>query len=139
VIETTLARPWGEAWAEIPLAYELLLPQIEILLDAAWTVVFESTFTYVSEADEPQLHTDIFAKVIGVAESRNIPYLSVQLQVPAETARVRALETGRLSPEIAARTVKLHEEQALSRFGMTVDVSDHSIDDIVRQVLSKLR
>jgi len=55
-LDHTLVRPEGGRWEEIPLAYELNREQIAPLLRQGWTVVFESTFTYVPAAGPPEFH-----------------------------------------------------------------------------------
>jgi chloramphenicol 3-O-phosphotransferase len=138
-LANTLVRPIHDGWAEIPLAYELLAPQVEILLERGWFVVLESTFTYVPPNGSPEFHADALAQLIEPAERRGIPLLLVQLVADEDVARSRAHRTGRLAPDIVARTTELHSQATLPDPFFRLDVADTTPDELARRVLGEVR
>ena len=138
VVLGTLARPPGNAWAEIPLAYELLTQQLELLLERGWFVVFESTFTYVPERGEPEFHAEQLEAAARVAERRGIPWLLVQLAADGDVARLRAEGTGRIAPEVVAGTIRLHEEARMPSSTLRLETGEATPDELARRILAEL-
>ncbi|MGN6203136.1 MAG: AAA family ATPase [Solirubrobacterales bacterium] len=137
VLERVLLRPPGSIWSQIPLAYELIGEQMEVLLDQGWFVIAESTFTYVSRDAEGDFHGSALARWIEAADARQAPWLLSRLEAPRETILTRARRDGRLDQEIVGATIDLHEETDLPD-AHTVDT--HSLDPAAAaaQILTRL-
>lgn len=138
VLESTITKPGGSVWAEIPLAYALLEPQVATLLSRGWLVVLESTFTYVPGDAEPQFHSAELKRMIEIAESQRAPWLLVQLTVADDVAGDRAERGGRLSREIVERTHALHRSAALPEGVRRLDTGRRNAEDLARIVLAEL-
>jgi len=138
VIDETLVRPPGNPWREIPLAYELLRPQVELLLRRGWSVILESTFTFVPDAGEPELHLDQLEALLHLADRLSRPSQVVQLMPGRETVRERAGTTGRLDPGVVARTLDLHEAATLPPETMKLEDGVSSPEDLARAILARL-
>jgi predicted kinase len=137
-LRTVLARPPGEIWEQIPLAYELLRLQLEALLDRGWLVVLESTFTFVPASGAPEFHADRLRQLIGVAEERGVPWALIQLSADEADLASRANESNRLPHEIVAKTVELHESADLPDEGIQLDSSAETPPALARRALSAL-
>jgi predicted kinase len=109
VLGQVLVRPLGNRWKEIPLAYDLMLPQLEILLREGWFVVLESTFTFVPKTGPPELHLDRLEQFCQVGANADVFVLVVRLALPRDRVLSRVRETAQLSPEVVAKTLDLHE------------------------------
>lgn len=138
VLATTIARPPGDAWAEIPLAYELLLPQVEKLLEKGWFVTLESTFTYVPELGAPEFHSDALQQLIQTAERHDAPWLLVQLAAGDDVARARADRTGRLDPDVVDRTAELHRAASLPETTLRLDSAERTPAELAELILGEL-
>lgn len=138
ILAEEIVRPTGDIWAEIPLAYELLATQLETLLDRSWFVAVESTFTYVPERGEAEFHAGQLERLIAAARDRGAPWLLVQLLADDGITTTRANETGRLAPEIVARTAELHRAATLPEPSLRLDTSGESPDAVARRVLAML-
>lgn len=136
VLFKTLARPSGDAWAEIPLAYELLRPQVKTLLGEGWFVIFESTFTYVPESGPPEFHEEALRQLVAVAEQGRIPWTLVQLSAAESEVASRAADTGRLPHEIVSRTVDLHEVAALPGEPLRLDSTSRPPAELASRALA---
>lgn len=139
VLARTLINPPGDAWAQIPLAYELLLPQAETLLESGWFVLFESTFTLVPETGVPEFHGNVLDQLIAVANRSRAPWIVVQLNAGADQATARAADTGRLDPEIVAETARLHEKAVLPNESIRLNSNTSSQDELARRALAAIR
>lgn len=135
VLAGAIVKP-HKAWADIPLAYDLLVPQLELLLDRGWFVILESTFTFVPDQGEPEFHGDQIHRMISIAASYKAPWRLVQLNVGDRVARERAEHTGRLTPQIVDRTAELHQAAALPSASLQVDATAKAPADIACRVLS---
>lgn len=139
ILANTIARPPESIWAQIPLAYELLSPQVEKLLDRSWFVVVESTFTYVPETGEPEFHAEALQRLIDMAARQDIPWLLVQLVTGGDVARARADLTGRLHPDIVDRTAELHEAASLPEATLRLHPVGETPVELAGLVLGELR
>lgn len=139
VLTRTLINPLGDIWAQIPLSYELLLPQAETLLKSGWFVLFESTFTLVHEKGPPEFHGNALGRLIAVADRCHAPWIVVQLKAGADQATSRAANTGRLSPEVVAETVRLHEEADLPSGSVSLSSNTSSRDELAQRALAAIR
>jgi predicted kinase len=138
VLRQVLVRPNGDPWAEIPVAYDLLHPQVEALLGHGWLVVFESTFTYVPDSGAPEFHNDALDQLIAIAERLSAPCMVVQLRALGEDVSIRAEGSGRLSPEIIAQTSVLHESVALPSGAVYLDSSSETPRELAERLLTLL-
>lgn len=136
VLFKTLARPSSDAWTEIPLAYELLRPQVETLLGKGWFVLFESTFTYVPESGSPEFHDGALRELVAVAEQRRTPWTLVQLSAAESEVTSRAANTGRLSHEIVRQTVDLHEVATLPGEPLRLDSTSRPPAELASRALA---
>jgi hypothetical protein len=139
VIQGTLVRPPGDPWREIPLAYELLFPQVEILLRRRWLVVFESTFTFVPGRGEPELHLDQLESFLDMAERLAVRSQVVQLLPDRETVSRRAAETGRLDTNVVSTTLDLHEAADLPASTLKISPGTSSPEELAGRILGRLR
>lgn len=139
IIDDVLARPPGDPWLEIPLAYELLRPQVEILLRRGWLVVVESTFTFVPSQGDAQFHLDELEALLGLARRLAVPHAVVQLLLDRPTAKGRAGETGRLDPAVVEKTVELHEAASLPPQTLTLSSRDSSPEELAEEALGHMR
>lgn len=110
-LEQTLRRPPGDIWAQIPLAYELIGSDLEILLERGWFVLVESTFTYVAGEGDAEMHDVALADLVGKAKAHGAPCWVVQLTASRETILSRAAETNRFDLAIVSEIFALHQEQ----------------------------
>jgi AAA domain-containing protein len=139
VLTRTLIYPPGDVWAQISLSYELLLPQVETLLKRGWFVLFESTFTRVSEGGPSEFHGNVLDRLIAVADRCHAPWAVVQLNASADIATSRATDTGRLPPEIVAETVRLHDEAALPNGSARLNSKTSTRNELARRALAAIR
>jgi chloramphenicol 3-O-phosphotransferase len=123
VLERTLLQPPGLRWAQIPLAYELLGSELEILLERRWFVVLESTFTFVPPEGNPQFHSEVLAHLEGKARRLDAPVRVVQLMAPEDIVLSRARRSGRLDDKIVSATTQLHRTAKLPGSSLTIDTS----------------
>lgn len=130
-----LAAPPGDPWEQIPLAYELLLPQAETLLDRRWLVIFESTFTYVPESGSAEFHARELEDLVCIAERRRVPCAVAQLNASDEDIASRANDTGRLPSRIVAETASLHETAALPGTAIRLDSTAGTPEELARRSL----
>jgi hypothetical protein len=135
VLDHTLVRPVADRWENIPLAYELSRAQLRPLLSRGWTVIFESTFTYVPADAEPQFHRAEVERTLAAAAEESAAALVVQLSVDAEEATRRASTTGRLDPEIVRATIALHERAALPDGTLRIDRPKATPEEIGDEIL----
>jgi predicted kinase len=138
ILEHTISRPPGDPWAQIPLAYELLEPQVGALLEHGWFVIVESTFTYVPENGASQFHREQLVQLIDIAERCNAPWLLIQLATTGATARGRAERTGRLPQKLVADTVQLHRNVTLPPDSLRIIADTSNPTEIAEQVLKTL-
>jgi predicted kinase len=130
-----LVRPLDDLWAEIPLAYDLLVPQLGILLDRGWFVVFESTFTFVPSEGTPEFHADALNQAVATAKSREAPFLLIQLTADDEVVRARARRTKRLPPDIVRHTAQLHRSVTLPTPSLALNATEPP-DEIAQKALA---
>jgi len=133
-----LVRPPGDPWQQIPLTYELLRPQVEVLLDHNWLVIFESTFTYVRTTGEAEFHADELRRLVQVAEERLVPHLVVQLRATGAEVRARARLTGRLAERVVEQTAKLHDSPDLPHSVLRLDSGNQGPADLAKRSLAAL-
>lgn len=134
-----LLRPPGDRWEQIPLAYELLVTEADLLLGRGWTVVIESTFTYVPEQGSPQFHMDAIRRLREVAKAHHRPFLLAQLILNRDETLRRSRETGRLAPEIVAQTVALHDRATLPGQSLRLAAESQTPDALAAAVLTAMR
>lgn len=137
ILASTIARPPRDPWAEIPLAYDLLHPQLEILLDRGWLVVVESTFTLIPEDGSPQFHNEQLAQTIAIADDRQISWLLVQMATDLSAIRDRAEHTGRLAIRIVEQTAALHQAIQLPKPMLRLDSTNRMPDELGQVVLKE--
>jgi chloramphenicol 3-O-phosphotransferase len=137
ILETTIAKPSGSIWAEIPLAYDLLKPQLAMLLDRDWFIVLESTFTYVPTDGAGQFHATQLSQMINVARRCAAPWLLIQLATEDTVTRKRSDRTGRLPSDIVEKTIELHRNAVLPKPSRRLEVSDETPAQIARRVLGE--
>jgi predicted kinase len=138
VLANTLVQPSGSIWEGIPLAYALLGPQLETLLDRSWFVVFESTFTLVPEDAPAEFHSEELTSLLTAAEQRGAPSLLVQLNAGRKQVTERAGSTRRLPPEIVTRTLELHQEADLPATTVRLDSTAENPDELALRLLARL-
>ena len=138
VLERTLVRPRSHMWKEIPLAYELLEPQVATLLARGWTVVFESTFTFVPDDGEPAFHGDRLAALVARAAELCVASIVVQVLASRETLDGRARRSERLDPTIVRHTDVLHQNAALPAGSLRIISEQADPSELARQVLERL-
>jgi len=136
VLKHTISRPPGDPWAQIPLAYELLEPQIAVLLEHRWFVVLESTFTYVPAGQVGQFHRAPLRRMLDVSKRHGVPALVVQLLTGDAIPQDRAERTGRLPRAVVEETVQLHRAASLPTESLQIEVDTSSPGELARQVLS---
>jgi predicted kinase len=134
-LSTVLVRSPGDAWAQIPLAYELLASQAETLLDRGWFLVFESTFTYVPRSASPEFHDEELNRLIDIAERRGTPWALAQLSATDDEIASRAEDTQRLPREVVAHTTALHESAQLPGKALRLDSSVEPPSALAQRVL----
>jgi hypothetical protein len=135
VLDHTLVRSAGDRWENIPLAYELSRAQFRPLLRRGWTVIFESTFTYVPPDGEPQFHTGEIERTLAAAREESAAALLVQLSVDGDEAARRAAVTGRLDPTIVRATIALHEGVSLPDGTLRIELPGATPEEIGDEVL----
>lgn len=135
-LDHVLVRPTANPWKEIPLAYDLLETQTDILLGRGWTVVLESTFTYVPEQDPPEFHHHAIRDIVATAERRGVRHLITHLTLDSADAMRRAENTGRLPPEIVAQTVALHEVAAMPAPSIQLSTQHASPEELALATLA---
>jgi hypothetical protein len=138
LINETLVHPLGDPWREIPLAYELLRPQVKILLCRGWSVVLETTFTFVPEYGEPEMHLDQLEAFLRITDCLSLPSQVVQLLPDRQTVRKRAAATGRLDLAIVAKTLDLHDGATFPPGTLTLGDEESSPEDLARAILATL-
>lgn len=138
VLEHTLVRPRDDRWREIPLAYELLRPQVAALLRADWFVVFESTFTYVPDAGRAEFHGGEIERLAEIARSAGAPLSIVQLRASETNVIQRAESTGRLPTTIVAETLTLHDAAAMPEQTIQVETDASDPGQLARGLLVSL-
>ena len=136
VLRYTISRPPGYPWALIPLAYELLEPQIAVLLKHRWFVVLESTFTYVPRGQVGQFHREQLLRMLDVSRRHGVPALVVQLLAGDAISRDRARLTGRLPQAVVEETARLHRAADLPTESLQIKADMSSPGELARQVLS---
>jgi chloramphenicol 3-O-phosphotransferase len=134
-LEQTLLRPREDHWSEIPLAYELLRAQAEVLLRAGWFVVMESTFTYVPSMGDSEFHDEEIERLEAVASGVGAPFLLAQLRVAETVVLERAEATGRLPLAVVAETLRLHNAADMPDQAIRVEASDLEADQLARSLL----
>ncbi|HEY8502861.1 MAG TPA: AAA family ATPase [Solirubrobacterales bacterium] len=138
ILEHVLLRPPGDRWEQIPLAYELVARELGLLLDKAWFVIAESTFTYVPPSGDPELHNGILAEWVAAAASRRVPCLVAQLLAAPETILARSQRTGRLDPAVIAGTVGLHATIKLPARAEVVHTDELDAAESARLIIGRL-
>jgi chloramphenicol 3-O-phosphotransferase len=138
VIQDTLARPSGNPWREIPLAYELLRPQVEILLGRGWFVLLESTFTFIPDDGDPEMHLDQLRLLLKAAYQLSAPAMVVQLAPDRQTTIDRAVRTGRLPPGLVTKTLDLHEKAELPTGTLKFETAESSPEELAREILVRI-
>ncbi|MGC1166684.1 MAG: AAA family ATPase [Solirubrobacterales bacterium] len=138
-LDHVLVRPTADPWQEIPLAYDLLETQIDILLGRSWTVVLESTFTYVPEQGPPEFHHHAIRAMVAIAERRGVRHLVAHLTLDSTDAMRRAEDSGRLSPEIVAQTVALHEAAAMPAPSIKLSTQSANPEELALATLAAFR
>lgn len=131
-------RPRGDIWESIPLAYELLHPQVETLLDRGWLVIYESTFTYVPQVGDPEFHDHTLSRLVAACTRTGARLLIVQLNVDEPIARARREKTQRLSATVVARTAALHREARMPEGTLRLDAGAASPEDLAREILNQI-
>lgn len=139
ILQITLTQPPGSVWGQIPLAYELMRLQAKALIGKGWLVVAESTFTYVPTTGTPQLHLDELRRLVLSAEDQRVSSTVVQLSAPAEQLAERARKTGRLAPDIVAKTARLHEATNLLDGTLRLDSGAQTAEGLASQILRGLK
>lgn len=138
ILEHTFTGPPGDRWSQIPLAYELLRPQVRTLLTRNWFVVFESTFTYIPQSEAGQFHRKQLLQLLQSAKRCNAPSLVIQLATNEATVRDRVRRTGRLPQEIVEVTAQLHQAASLPPNSLRIVADTSSPAEIANQVLNAL-
>lgn len=138
VLARVLINPDGDRWSEIPLGYRLIQAQVEVLLDAEWLVVVESTFTYVAADGESRFHRREMESLIQAARSRGARALLVKLDVGAGLALARQEATDRVSATVVSETVAIHGREDLPPDALILDSSAATPGDLAAAVLAAL-
>lgn len=131
-------RTRGEIWDLIPLAYELLQPQVETLLEREWLVIYESTFTYVPKAGRPEFHRDALSRLASACTRTGARLLTVQLSVDEPVALARRDETQRLPAAVVTRTAALHREASMPKGTLRLNSGGASPEELALKVLGEL-
>jgi hypothetical protein len=138
LLSRTLVRPEGDPWQEIPLAYELIERQASTLLGQGWLVIVESTFTHVPLEGGPELHEDVLSQMIELAERGGAAWALCQIVATLDLALTRRDETKRLSPEVVAGTVQLHERLELPAGTLKLSAVEQTPEEAARTLAAHI-
>jgi chloramphenicol 3-O-phosphotransferase len=131
-------RPRGEIWELIPLAYELLRPQVETLLRREWLVIYESTFTYVPKAGSPEFHRDALSRLASACARTGARLLIVQLSVDDPVALSRRDATQRLPAAVVTHTAALHRKASMPKGTLRLNSGTASPGELALKILEEL-
>lgn len=129
----------GDVWTEIPLAYELIEAQAELLLDRGWFVIVESTFTFVAADGGAEFHAAALNRLTEIATSHAAPVLIAQVVASPNVTARRARESGRLPPSVVSATVALHAEASLPPDAIAIDCGHQGPSEAAATVVSALK
>jgi predicted kinase len=138
VVLGELLRPPGDPWEQIPLAYELLLPRVRVLLERGWTVIYESTFTLVPVRGEPQLHLDRLEELESLARELGRPFTIVQLASDPAVLRKRVEDDARLPWPVVEETFALQGAVELPWHAVRLDSSEKPASALAREIVASL-
>lgn len=139
VLEHQLRRPGSDKWSNIPLAYEILTGELELLLRAGWFVVFESTFTYVPPSGPPQLHLEALERVLDVADRNDAPAFVARVRAPLQALLARAATIDRLDPAVVTATFALHEADPMASLNAyQIDTGELSPAQAAASILARI-
>jgi hypothetical protein len=140
----TLTLPSDDYWARgLEIGYDVLIASAEALLRGGFTVLLESTFTFVPLDGSPaHLHGDRIdqLRAVAVRTGADFELLSVTADLP-ELLRRRG-HTGRLWDSVVKGTHGLHQELARNSGASSVDTTRRSPADvaaILGEALSRTR
>jgi predicted kinase len=134
VLVSTLVRPPGDQWEQIPLAYELIERQADTLLEQGWLVIIESTFTYVPPEGEPSFHENALRRFVGLADRHHSCLAICQLRAPLQEISARSMRTNRLAAEVVAATSRLHDAAELPAGTFTVSTANQGIGEAAKEL-----
>ena len=133
-LDHTLVKPFGEQWAQIPLAYRLIQSQLGPLLDSKWLVVVESTFTYVPADGPGTFHGDVLETMVEAADDRGADSAVCQLETTVEVAVHRSRGDGRLDPTVVEETNRLHRAAAMPRLTRVIAAENRTVEEVAAAV-----
>jgi predicted kinase len=138
ILSSSLVRPPGDRWEQIPLAYELIERQTDALLERGWLVIVESTFTYVPPEGKPVFHRDTLKRMIKIAERHGASSIVCRVQAPLQLVSERSLQTRRLPARVVAATARLHEEAELPTSSLTLSTADQGVGEAAKKLRQQL-
>ena len=138
LLTTSLVLPSGERWSQIPLAYELIERQADVLLSHAWLVIVESTFTYVPPEGEPVFHRDALERLVDLGKRHDAASVVCQVCASSDLVAERSRQTSRLSPRVVAATAKLHEAAQLPAASVMLSTANKAVDEAAEELRTHL-
>jgi hypothetical protein len=115
--------------------YDVLVAGAEALLARGFTVLVESTFTYVPlDGRRPEIHLEEIARLAEVARVAGARFDVIALTAARQELLRRRHETGRLWDSVVEGSARLHEEVAPQLGGVSLDTTALDIDAATRGV-----
>lgn len=104
--------PWEEG---LPIAYEVAAATLDVALGHGFTVLYESTFTYVPvDGSAPTLFRDELTRIAAIARGHDAQLHVVELRAGLGVVKARRAATGRLSDDLIEQIWELFDSRGVA-------------------------